>query len=48
MGKILIFDIDDTLIMHTKQKNDYYVKTIDKVIKIKSFKGKLVHKDVLV
>jgi len=31
-----------------KQKNDYYVKTIDKVIKIKSFKGKLVHKDVLI
>lgn len=24
MGKILIFDIDDTLIMHTRQKNDYY------------------------
>ena len=24
MNKILIFDIDDTLILHTKDRNDYY------------------------
>ena len=24
MGRIFIFDIDDTLILHTKEKNDYY------------------------
>jgi FMN phosphatase YigB (HAD superfamily) len=24
MGRIFIFDIDDTLILHTKERNDYY------------------------
>ena len=24
MGRVFIFDIDDTVIIHTKERNDYY------------------------
>jgi len=33
MGRIFIFDIDDTLILHTKERNDYYNINTDQSFK---------------